>query len=565
MAKAATLDEPAGMEKAEIKRHLRFAREEPISVAFALGGDGKAILQLDKRKPGRALEKQLKDAAPDSKSHRWGTALVDPDDAKTIRFTVNKAGGGLARKLIVALKGTGFNKVKIQLEDGTELEAHEEADEEDKDASEARPAAAPAAEAGAAADAAPEPAESTMGAAAEGAAADAGAAPATASEASAAPEAAAAPPAGQPNAAVLAKDLTALVKRMLVVISKDSTQKAALTEMATDAQVSLKRGDLEQAGAGIDIFREALNDCEAAINGGGQKSAAAGAAPTSAAPTGAAPTSAAPTGATSNGAAAPQAQGNQAGHQNGTQPSGTGGIAPDLIKEGEAILASLTGALKKLMPMLGMVPGLGELVKAVVPAVQSAVKAGEIERAREGLQQVLEAVAKGQMGGVAGGMSGGVGGGVGQAAGAAASAADHQKHREHAAKQAPAIDKASNVWGATRQRVMAEVEKLEKAFTSALDGHGMMADLTKTLQGKVESTLHHLDDRLMHALAAVNKAPDAAERAKHVEHAHKLLQHYQTHVSSDKTIKMLDSNPFHPLAIEKTVMSSLAALQKTIH
>ena len=115
MAKPAAKDEPAGMDKAELRKHLRFAKAEPIMVAFALDESGKAIVQLDKRKPGRALEKMLKDDAPGSKNHRWGTAVVDPDDEKTIRFTINKPGGGMARKLSVALKGTGFSKIKLLL------------------------------------------------------------------------------------------------------------------------------------------------------------------------------------------------------------------------------------------------------------------------------------------------------------------------------------------------------------------------------------------------------------------------------------------------------------------
>src|SRR3954454_19018806 len=89
MAKADS-DESAGMDRAELKRHLRFARDEPVQVAFAIGGDGRVILELHRRKQGRALEKKLKDDAPDSKNHRWGTVLVDPEDPKMVRFTVNK-------------------------------------------------------------------------------------------------------------------------------------------------------------------------------------------------------------------------------------------------------------------------------------------------------------------------------------------------------------------------------------------------------------------------------------------------------------------------------------------
>src|SRR3954466_15650002 len=118
MAKA----EPAsaGREKPELKRHLRLASGGPNPVSIALDASGKnAVLQMHRTKNPRALEKQLKEEAPDSKNHRWGTASVDPEDPKLVRFTINKAGGGMGRKLIIALKGTGFNKVKLQLEDGT--------------------------------------------------------------------------------------------------------------------------------------------------------------------------------------------------------------------------------------------------------------------------------------------------------------------------------------------------------------------------------------------------------------------------------------------------------------
>src|SRR3954447_14995053 len=138
-AEAAT----AGMDKAELKRHLRLATEGPIPVAFALDASGKsAMLQMHRSKNPKALEKQLKDETPDSKNHRWGTASVDPDDPKLVRFTINKAGGGIARKLVIALKGTGFNKVKLQLEDGTEREAGGDEDEEEGEAQPATSAAA---------------------------------------------------------------------------------------------------------------------------------------------------------------------------------------------------------------------------------------------------------------------------------------------------------------------------------------------------------------------------------------------------------------------------------------
>src|SRR5260221_12272921 len=110
MAKAVS-GEAAGLDRGDLKRLLRLARKEPVHSAFAFGGDGKAIIMLDKRKPPRALEKGIKDQAPDSKNHRFGSVEINPDEPKLARFVVNKASSGVARRLVIALKGTGFNKV----------------------------------------------------------------------------------------------------------------------------------------------------------------------------------------------------------------------------------------------------------------------------------------------------------------------------------------------------------------------------------------------------------------------------------------------------------------------
>src|ERR1700692_1741324 len=105
MAKSVA-SEPVGMDRGDLKRLLRVARKEAVQAAFAIGGDGKPIIMLDKRKQPRALEKGIKDQAPDSKSHRFGSVEVDPDEPKLARFVINRAAFGVARKLVVALKST---------------------------------------------------------------------------------------------------------------------------------------------------------------------------------------------------------------------------------------------------------------------------------------------------------------------------------------------------------------------------------------------------------------------------------------------------------------------------
>ena len=251
----------AGLDKAELKKFLKMSRKRgPMNMAFAIGGDGKAIIQIEKIKPPRTIERTLKSDAPDSKNHRFGTVYVDPEEPKLAQFVVNKAGGGLARRLIVQLKGTGFTKVKLLTEDGAVCEEDEGEDEEvvDQDDDDHED------ELGAADGQDSMPVKPTL----------------EMPQDAIAPEETHAtgldiPPDGQdgaapPDAQTLTKDLTGLVKQMLTVIAADPSQKAALTELATDAQANLKGGDLRQAAASIDILRRAIE-----LSGGTASSASA--------------------------------------------------------------------------------------------------------------------------------------------------------------------------------------------------------------------------------------------------------------------------------------------------
>ena len=223
------------------------------------------------------------------------------------------------------------------------------------------------------------------------------------------------------DASSLATDLTGLVKQMLGVIAADPSKKAALVELATDAQASLKRGDLQQASAGIDIFREALG---AAKDSGAQPSASPETATNGAGPNGAA----------ANGAAA-----------------------------------------------------------------------------------------------------------------------------------APAIAKARTAWVATRQKVEGDLGKLHDAFGSAFQGHDQEEAISKAFRERVETVLGALDDELAHTLDAINNAKDPGEREQLLQQARSHLQRYQQHVASDPTITAIDTNPFVPIALQKTVNGTIDALLRAIH
>ena len=117
-----------GMDKAEMKKLLTRSKEEPVNCAIGIGKDQQAMFMLHKSKPPMAILKDLeKLAGGPLRNPCHGSALVDADrDPKLVILTVNKASGGLAARLKKTLKGTGFTKAMIRLEDGTIAEMAEE-------------------------------------------------------------------------------------------------------------------------------------------------------------------------------------------------------------------------------------------------------------------------------------------------------------------------------------------------------------------------------------------------------------------------------------------------------
>lgn len=120
-----------GMDKQEIRHLLRLAAGEPLRAAVALSREGKAVILLDRHKPPRSLERDLKEGLPGARLHRFGTFSVDEDDPRLARLVVNKSSPGFARKLAITLRGTGLRRVEIKTEDGGETEAAEDEAEDD--------------------------------------------------------------------------------------------------------------------------------------------------------------------------------------------------------------------------------------------------------------------------------------------------------------------------------------------------------------------------------------------------------------------------------------------------
>ena len=453
------------MSPADMKPILAHAKHAgPVSCVIALTQDKDGVILLDKRKKPKQLLAELKKQAAgagldlEKPTLRFGRAMVDTEqEAGLLTFVVNKETNSAMRlKLLERVKKVGFSKVEIIVD-----KALDEEPEEDQ------------ADPPVAAGAVSQPSAVTQSSALP----DPGAAP------SVPPQPA---PPGQ-DATVVTRALTDLVRQMVAVIAADPTRGNALKGLATQAQSSLKTGDIAGAARSVQELRRALD-------GAGAQPAAA---PPAAAPPAAAPPAAAPPAA----AATPQ------------PPS-----AP--VPDADALTRRVVALVQRLMQADPATQG---ALKGLAVQVQSALKSGDLATAGRLSDQLSAGL-------------------DGTPAAQAATPAPPAAAAETAARNATNA-KARLAWVATRQKVDGDLGKLHDAFTSAFKGHPAEGDVTKAFRARVDTVLHTLDEGLAHRLDAVNSATDPALRGKLVQEAHALIGQYSKHVASDPTIAALDRIP----------------------
>lgn len=273
-----------GMEKSQLKKLLSLSKKDPVSCAVGLNS-GQAVILLEKSslKKAMALGRDLKEQFPNVKNARWGTATVKAaTDPKLVILTLNKAVSGMARSLKKSLRGTGYTKVQIHLEDGSVAESDMEDEEGEDEPAPTEGGRAAASAAGGGADAATSPAGEAGAAAAssdedddedeEEPGASAGGAGAAADgdkDAPASPAGDAGTGPAQPARRELTGRLTELAKQAAAVIASDPARKAQLGPVATQAQEALRSNDPAAIAA-------AIKQMEAALAAGAGPSGASG-------------------------------------------------------------------------------------------------------------------------------------------------------------------------------------------------------------------------------------------------------------------------------------------------
>jgi hypothetical protein len=119
---------------------------------------------------------------------------------------------------------------------------------------------------------------------------------------------------------------------------------------------------------------------------------------------------------------------------------------------------------------------------------------------------------------------------------------------------------SARVWIGARSKVQAEVDKLKAEILKTYQGQAVVSEIEKAYASKVQPAIDKFDLALAQKLAEASKATDAATQARLGGEARAILGRYAQYVASEPLIKDLDENPFTPLAIRPTVITTLKQL-----
>jgi hypothetical protein len=228
-------------------------------------------------------------------------------------------------------------------------------------------------------------------------------------------------------------------------------------------------------------------------------------------------------------------------------------------------MSQLTRRLASLIPQVASAAApppikaaLGQLAAAAGAAVKNATNDAEglVDRLDDAIRKVAAA-------------GPGMQAAAPQPAASAPPAAPPPPPQQPSAAAGPAIGgstfaRSQKAWLAARKRIEDEIAKLHDGVQAACEEHGIEDVLRKSFETKVEPMLDELDDSLAEKLGQLDGANDPAQHAKLLGEAKQIIARYQAYVNGNPMIAQLDSNPFVPVAIHKTITATLAVLSNSV-
>jgi hypothetical protein len=124
--------------------------------------------------------------------------------------------------------------------------------------------------------------------------------------------------------------------------------------------------------------------------------------------------------------------------------------------------------------------------------------------------------------------------------------------------------KSRLAWLAVRKKMETDLDTLRKEILAYYKDQDIASDLDARYAKRVAPVLTNLDEALADTLEMATNAPDPTQRTKLVIESRQIIKRYQDFMASDAIFGELDSNPFVPLTITKTLTATLQTLSAAV-
>lgn len=124
--------------------------------------------------------------------------------------------------------------------------------------------------------------------------------------------------------------------------------------------------------------------------------------------------------------------------------------------------------------------------------------------------------------------------------------------------------KSRLTWLAMRKRIDTEVDDFIGSVAEQYEDEGNDQVVRELLRARLAPVLATFDDTLADTLDAATNETDPGRRRQLVGDARAIIERYQAFIAGDDLFAAMDSNPFAPTAIQKTMVTTLQALSTAL-
>jgi len=218
--------------------------------------------------------------------------------------------------------------------------------------------------------------------------------------------------------------------------------------------------------------------------------------------------------------------------------SATGVAPPPMLPDAKALLGTLAQLALAIPKVAGGNAGVQNSLVALAEAAGGSLKAKDLAKAAEGIEGLRHALA---------------------------AAMEQAKAPAPSTGSVVVYAKSRLAWLAVRRKLETDMDNLRQHLLDFYQDADIAEDLDTRYGERVTPVLATLDEALADTLDAASNATDPGQRGRLVAESRAIIRRYQDFVASEEIFGELDANPFVPMAIGKTMTTTLATLAAAVH